>query len=419
MTQMTEEIRAELTDRILPFWRSLRDDQRGGYIGRVDFDLARYPDADKGCILNSRILWFFSEAYLLLGEKALLADADHAYAMLCRMTDEKNGGVFWALHADGTVADGTKHTYNQAFAIYALSAYFRASGHQEALDRARALFGIIETKCRDAGGYLEAFTADWQPESNEKLSENGVMAGRTMNTLLHVMEGYTGLYRAWPDEAVKARLYEILDIFESKIYNRQKKRQEVFFDHDYRSLIDLHSFGHDIETSWLTEKTLEALDDPALTARIRPLLLDMADHTWRAAFTDHGFANECEKRRGQSEAHMVGAGRGAAGLFERLGQDGRGTVQKRRPHPMGVHPGCPGGSPSRRRVVLVPEGGRHSGQRRGHRGALEMPVSQRPHVHGMDPAESGHIRGIKSWRKLSGKAICFICATSASAISCA
>ena len=295
MTQMTEEIRAELTDRILPFWRSLRDDQRGGYIGRVDFDLARYPDADKGCILNSRILWFFSEAYLLLGEKGLLADADHAYAMLCRMTDEKNGGVYWALHADGTVADGTKHTYNQAFAIYALSAYFRASGHQEALDRARALFGIIETKCRDAGGYLEAFTADWQPESNEKLSENGVMAGRTMNTLLHVMEGYTGLYRAWPDEAVKARLYEILDIFENKIYNRQKKRQEVFFDHDYRSLIDLHSFGHDIETSWLTEKTLEALDDPVLTARIRPLLLDMADHTWRAAFTDHGFANECEK----------------------------------------------------------------------------------------------------------------------------
>ena len=295
MTQMTEEIRAELTDRILPFWRSLRDDQRGGYIGRVDFDLARYPDADKGCILNSRILWFFSEAYLLLGEKGLLADADHAYAMLCRMTDEKNGGVYWALHADGTVADGTKHTYNQAFAIYALSAYFRASGHQEALDRARALFGIIETKCRDAGGYLEAFTADWQPESNEKLSENGVMAGRTMNTLLHVMEGYTGLYRAWPDEAVKSRLYEILDIFENKIYNRQKKRQEVFFDHDYRSLIDLHSFGHDIETSWLTEKTLEALDDPALTARIRPLLLDMADHTWRAAFTDHGFANECEK----------------------------------------------------------------------------------------------------------------------------
>jgi mannobiose 2-epimerase len=215
--------------------------------------------------------------------------------MLKRMTDQQNGGVYWSLHADGTVADATKHTYNQAFAIYALSAYFRAGKNPYALERAKVLFRMIEDKCRDAGGYLEAFTADWRPESNEKLSENGVMATRTMNTLLHVMEGYTGLYQVWSDPELKARLYEILDIWESKIYNKEKRRQEVFFDHEYHSLIDLHSFGHDIETSWLSEKTLEALDDPALTARIRPRLLEMADHTWHDAFTDHGFANECER----------------------------------------------------------------------------------------------------------------------------
>ena len=295
MTNMQAEIKTELIDHLLPFWRGLRDDAHGGYVGQVDFDLVRHPEADKGCILNSRILWFFSEAYLLLRDGALLGEAHHGYEMLKRMTDRRNGGVYWSLHADGTAADGAKHTYNQAFAIYALAAYFRASGNPEALERAKELFRIIETRCRDTGGYLEAFTVDWRPESNEKLSENGVMATRTMNTLLHVMEGYTGLYQAWPDAEVKARLYEILDIWEQKIYNKKKRRQEVFFDHEYNTLIDLHSFGHDIETSWLAEKTLEALNDPALTARIRPLLLEMADHTWHAAFTDHGFANECER----------------------------------------------------------------------------------------------------------------------------
>ena len=295
MNQIKTEIKNELTKRILPFWKGLRDDENGGYIGLVDFDLQRHPRADKGCILNSRILWFFSEAYLLLKDESLLNEAYHAYEMLKKMTDEDHGGVFWSVHYDGQVADSTKHTYNQAFAIYALSAFYRASGEEEALERAKGLFRVIETLCRDEGGYLEAFTADWQPESNEKLSENGVMATRTMNTLLHVMEGYTGLYQAWPDEQVKARLYEILEIFETKIYNREKRRQEVFFDHEYHSLIDLHSFGHDIETSWLAEKTLEALANPDLTARIRPLLLEMADHTYHAAFTDHGFANECEK----------------------------------------------------------------------------------------------------------------------------
>ena len=295
MANIRMEIEAELLQHIIPFWKGLCDEKHGGYIGQVDFDLTRHPEADKGCILNSRILWFFSEAYLLLGQKDLLQKARHAYELLKRMTDEKNGGVYWALHADGSVADSTKHTYNQAFAIYALSSFFRSSRNPYALERAKELFQTIENKCRDEGGYLEAFTADWLPESNEKLSENGVMATRTMNTLLHVMEGYTGLYQAWPDDSVKARLYEILGIFEKKIYNHEKQRQEVFFDHEYNSLIDLHSFGHDIETSWLAEKTLEALDDQALTDRIRPLLLQMADHTYRAAFTDHGFANECEK----------------------------------------------------------------------------------------------------------------------------
>ena len=295
MDNMVSEIRAELKDHILPFWMRLRDDRQGGYIGWVDYDLTPHPEADKGCILNSRILWFFSECFLEWKEDRLLKEADHAYEMLCRMTDEKNGGVYWAMHADGSVSDGTKHTYNQAFAIYALAAYYRASGKKEALDRAFSLFDLVESRCRDAEGYLEAFTADWQPESNEKLSENGVMAGRTMNTLLHVLEGYTGLYEAKADPRVREKLYFILDTLEKHIWNPEKRRQEVFFDKDYHSLIDLHSFGHDIETSWLADHTLTVLGDDSLTARIRPILLAMADHTLNCAFTDHGFANESER----------------------------------------------------------------------------------------------------------------------------
>lgn len=294
MKQYLSEVRRELTEHIIPFWMGLRDDTLGGYIGQVDFDLARRPESERGCILNSRILWFFSEAYMALGDSSLLDEADHAYEMLCRMTDSEHGGVYWSMNSDGTVFDGTKHTYNQAFAIYALSAYHRASGRGEALERAEELFDIIESRCFDGNGYLEAFSVDWNPAGNDKLSENGVEAGRTMNTLLHVMEGYTGLYEANRSEKVRERLYFILDVFEKKIYNPKKRRQEVFFDLDYNTLIDLHSFGHDIETSWLMDHTLEVLDDAELTLRIRPLLLNMAAQTYDFAFTDHGFCNESE-----------------------------------------------------------------------------------------------------------------------------
>ncbi|MBQ7486794.1 MAG: AGE family epimerase/isomerase, partial [Clostridia bacterium] len=246
---LANEMRTHLEQVILPFWESLMDKKNGGFIGYVGQNLERDPESVKGCILNSRILWFFSQASLTLEMPELLPYADHAYDMLCRMCDIKNGGVFWSVNADGTVADGTKHTYNQAFAIYALSCYARAANCPGALQKALSIFELIEAKCTDELGYLEAHTADWQPASNEKLSENGVMAEKTMNTLLHVLEAYTELYRVSNDERVRARLVFILTTLRDKIYNPERRRQEVFFDRTYHSLIDLHSYGHDIETS--------------------------------------------------------------------------------------------------------------------------------------------------------------------------
>lgn len=295
MTEMVAQIREELTERIVPFWKNLRDDQNGGYIGQVEFDLTQKPEAERGCILNSRILWFFSEAYRALQDPSLLEEADHAYEMLLRMMDKEHGGVYWSMNADGTVFDSTKHTYNQGFAIYALSAYARASGKKEPLKLAEELFQLVESRCFDGEGYLEAFTADWKPESNEKLSENGVEAGRTMNTLLHILEGYTGLYEAGGSEKVQERLVWIMNTWADKIYNPEKRRQEVFFDLSYHTLIDLHSFGHDIETSWLMDHTLDVLGDETLTARLRPMLLAMAEHTLQAAYrSGNGFSNESE-----------------------------------------------------------------------------------------------------------------------------
>ena len=296
MTDRTAQVRAHLTEDLIPFWKSLRDDTRGGYVSLVGSDLTRDPLAERGCILNSRILWFFASAYGALGEESLLGEAAHAYEALLGMLDPVNGGMYWSVDAAGHPLDTTKHTYNQAFAVYALSTYARVTGERAPLDLAFRIFETIETRCRDAGGYLEAQSADWRPAGNDKLSENGVEAGRTMNTLLHVLEGYTALYEAGGDPRVRERLREILDTWAEKVWNPEKRRQEVFFDPDWHTLIDLHSFGHDIETSWLADHTLEVLGDEALTARIRPKLLAMAEETLKLAWTaGNGFSAEMER----------------------------------------------------------------------------------------------------------------------------
>ena len=293
---MIEEVKSELTGHIIPFWKKLRDNEYGGYYGLLDFDLKLDKKAVKGCILNNRITWFFSNAYMCLKDESLLDEARHGYEFLRDYClDRKNGGVYWSMSYDGKPLDTTKHTYNQAFCIYALSSYYDACGDKEALEEAYGLFDIIETKCRDEGGYLEAFDEEFKPVGNDKLSENGVMADRTMNTLLHVFEAYTELYRVDKNEKVADKLRRILDCFADKIYNPQLHRQEVFFDHEYNTLIDLYSYGHDIETSWLIDRGLEILGDKAYTEKLSPITADLARNVKKTAFDGHSLANECEK----------------------------------------------------------------------------------------------------------------------------
>lgn len=293
---MVEEIRSHLTDCIIPFWKKLRDNENGGYYGYMDYDLQVDKKAVKGCILNSRITWFYANAYLILHDESLLQEAKHGYEFMQKYcVDKEKGGVFWSVAYDGTPEDTTKHTYNQAFSIYALSSYYDASKDKEALETAMELFRIIEERCTDEIGYKEAFDREFKEIENDKLSENGVIADKTMNTLLHVFEAYTELYRVSGDAGVKKRLEWILDTLADKIYNPGLHRQEVFFDREMNSLLDLHSYGHDIETAWLIRRGTDVLGEKAYEDKMLPIILDLTSQVYKVAFDGHSFANECEK----------------------------------------------------------------------------------------------------------------------------
>jgi len=294
------QIKTHLTDNIIPFWKNLKDAEFGGFYGEMDYELRLNRKADKGGILNSRILWFFSNSYLTLGDGSCLEYARHAYDFLKKaFTDAEYGGVYWSAAYDGKPQDTTKYTYNQAFAIYALASYYDASGDSEALGLAYELLRVVETVCRDKAGYSEAFDRKFKPVSNEQLSENGVIAHRTMNTLLHVYEAYTELYRVDSSPDIARKLEWLLDLFTEKIYNPRERRLDVFFDPDYRPIIDLTSYGHDIEASWLLDRGTEVLGVPrleftaTLAERIHAIALD----------TDGSVFNECEA--GQADTRKV------------------------------------------------------------------------------------------------------------------
>ena len=265
---LAKEVKKTLVDSIIPFWMGMKDEEFGGFYGMLDYELRLDKKAEKGCILNSRILWFFSNAYQVLHDEKLLYYAAHAYEFLTKYgIDKINGGVYWSLNYNGTKSDGTKHTYNQAFAIYALSSYYAVTKEKEVLKQAYELFNLIEEKCKDEYGYLESFDEKFRLIKNDKLSENGIIADKTMNTLLHVFEAYTELYRVTRDKQIGARLKDIMDNMTQFVYNPDKRRQEVFFDVKMHSILDLHSYGHDIEAAWLIDRGCELLNG------LKPILI--------------------------------------------------------------------------------------------------------------------------------------------------
>ena len=287
------ECKEHLQKKILPFWKKLIDTERGGFYGYMDKDLVVDKDAPKGVILNSRILWFFSNSYLTLKDEDDLKYARHAYEFLRdKCYDNEFGGVYWMMNADGSVNDDMKHTYNQAFAIYALASYYDASGNEEALDLAFKLFDTIEEITLDEYGYREAFTRDWHLADNDALSENGISAQKTMNAVLHLIEAYTELIRVKRDKKVKERLTWLLELVKDKIYDEKDHRLLVFFDDKFNVLGDIHSFGHDIEAQWLIDRACEVLGDIELKAEFEKIDLDISENIYNVAFDSEALNNE-------------------------------------------------------------------------------------------------------------------------------
>ncbi len=295
---LADDCRNELTTRILPFWNKLRDDENGGFYGFVDNNLQVDKKADKGVILTSRILWFYSSCSRILGEEYLLDNARHAYEFLKKCVDKVNGGVYWMMTYDGKPADTMKHTYNQAFAIYALSTFFLASGDRSALDLALELFDTVEKKCTDDIAYLEAMSADWSVIPNDALSENGLMADKTMNTVLHLIEAYTVLLEACggaESARIEERLLFLLEITKQKIFNSEENRLKVFFDRELNEIGDIHSYGHDIEASWLLDRACKVIGNSRLTAEWRNIDLRIAENIYNIAYENGAVNNERDK----------------------------------------------------------------------------------------------------------------------------
>ncbi|MBQ4147471.1 MAG: AGE family epimerase/isomerase [Prevotella sp.] len=322
---MKMEMQDVLENNILRFWLDkMQDDENGGFYGQMTGRGQLIKEADKGAILNARILWSFSAAYRVLGKKEYLEAATRAKEyFISHFIDHEYGGVFWSLDYKGQPKDTKKQFYAIGFAIYGLSEYARATGDHEALDYAIQLYENIEEHALDHvyNGYIEACTREWGVMEDMRLSDLDANYPKSQNTHLHIIEPYTNLYRCMrefqaaqscnyvpaigavlpvaitvPQETfarVEASLRNLIHIFTDHILNPATHHLDLFFEMDWtRGAGHLESYGHDIECSWLMHEAALVLGDKDILNKVEPIVREVAKASEKGLNPDGSMIHE-------------------------------------------------------------------------------------------------------------------------------
>jgi len=284
MATLRDEMFAELGS-ILSFWENnMTDEVNGGFIGTIDHNNIKDNFAEKGSVLNARILWAFSAAYPVTKQESHLQIAQRAFDYIAKyFYDSMYGGIFWSLNADGSPKDTKNQVYALAFTIYGLSEFYSVTKNEQALQLAVNLYRKIEEHSFDPvnKGYFEAFTQDWQPIDDLRLSDKDANEKKTMNTHLHIAEGYANLYKVWKDDGLKSTIMQLLHTINVHFINAKTGHLHLFFNEEWVEKPDVISYGHDIEAAWLLQWCAEVIEDESLIAIYKKEAITMANATFK------------------------------------------------------------------------------------------------------------------------------------------
>jgi len=291
LLQFRSEAEQELKN-ILSWWTKYSVDHgNGGFFGKIDNENNIDADAAKGSVLNGRILWTFSSAYIFFKDPSYLETATRAYDYITgKFIDPNYGGVFWTVNAKGQPAETKKQVYANAFVLYGLSEYFRASENEDALQHAIKLYYIMAGRAHDEedGGFFEAFSREWDELIDQRLSGKDANEKKSMNTNLHVLEAFANLYLIWPDENLKHKITELLKIFAEKIIDPAGGHLHLFFDEEWNKKPHPISYGHDIEAAWLLAECAAIIKEDKLTTLFKEKSVSLALGTMKGLDADGG-----------------------------------------------------------------------------------------------------------------------------------
>lgn len=313
--QLADAMEYSLRNELLQPWypRSI-DTVYGGFITAYNYDFTPAANQDKMIVTQARHVWTCSKAAERYPEQAyFLTAAAHGFRFLRDvMWDATYGGFYTLVDQTGKVTSANKEAYGNAFGIYALAAYYHASGDTAALRLAQQAFYWLDRHAHDAQykGYFQHLQRDGTPiRRSASTPSTSDLGYKDQNSSIHLLEAFTELYSVWKDELLRSRLQEMLLLVRDVMFTPRGYLQ-LFFLPDWTPVttrdsseaailqhryLDHVSFGHDVETAFLMLEASHALgwSNDSVTLRTGKRAVDHAlNNGWDSAvggFYDEGY----------------------------------------------------------------------------------------------------------------------------------
>jgi mannose/cellobiose epimerase-like protein (N-acyl-D-glucosamine 2-epimerase family) len=145
------------------------------------------------------------------------------------------------------VLDSARDAYDQAFVLFALAWYFRATGNADAIDMADLTYAFMTERLADPryGGFLEQYVPGLE----------GAKLPRRQNPHMHLLEALLALYEATGDSIWLQRSEALVELFKTRFVDRETGALIEFFAEDWSPAAGLRGQirepGHQFEWVWL------------------------------------------------------------------------------------------------------------------------------------------------------------------------
>jgi mannobiose 2-epimerase len=275
--KLIDNLGKSLQAELLNVWYpASMDTVNGGFLSDFTYNWQPHGAQNKMLVTQSRHLWTTSTAAVFYKEKRYQIMAEHGFRFLRdKMWDNIYGGFYMLRDCKGDsvhfLYGDEKRAYGNAFAIYALTAYYIISDDSCALNLAKKTFLWLDQYSRDHEykGYFDCMTRDgswlWKSGLKTAVFDSSTVKYKDYNSSIHLLESFTELYRVWPDSLLRQRLLELFFLIRDTMIN-DKGFLVLYWERDWTPVsfldstdelrkvnlyLDHVSFGHDVETAYL------------------------------------------------------------------------------------------------------------------------------------------------------------------------